>query len=357
MGAAMLVAPASRRRWWCTDAGWILSPTRRGSYKGRCDVCSAGVPPAMVVYRCGLVPSPTRRGSYKGRRDVCSAGVPPAMVVYRCGLVPSPTRRGSYKGRCDVCSAGVPPAMVVYRCGLVPSPTRRGSYKGRCDACSAGVPPAMVVYRCGLVPSPTRRGSYKGRRDVCSAGVPPAMVVYRCGLVPANSVPDPEGGDVSRARVRRDGGVPMAGSSLPIRDVKTVGRFRESAGRSGLVGFPAAAPRGSISTGLLGRLWRPSVARSARSRVGRRKGCNHADGAPAACLVAGKADRIALPEGARQRHCAQRDAAPGVRSGTIACPAPRGGRFPRARVGLDFGSTPGWAGIVGAGFQPARQRR
>ena len=29
------------------------------------------------------------------------------------------------------------------------------------------------------------------------------------------------------------------------------------------------------------------------------EGCDHADGAPAACLVAGKADRIARPEGAR----------------------------------------------------------
>jgi len=31
--------------------------------------------------------------------------------------------------------------------------------------------------------------------------------------------------------------------------------------------------------------------------------------------------------------------------------------FPRAQVGFGLGSTPGWADIVGAGFQPARQRR
>ena len=28
-GAAMLVAPASRRRWWCTDAGWFYRPRIR----------------------------------------------------------------------------------------------------------------------------------------------------------------------------------------------------------------------------------------------------------------------------------------------------------------------------------------
>ena len=49
-------------------------------------------------------------------------------------------------------------------------------------------------------------------------------------------------------------------------------------------------------------LWRPSGPAS-HHRRGRSwvdwKGCDHADGAPAACLVAGTADRIALPEGAR----------------------------------------------------------
>jgi len=47
------------------------------------------------------------------------------------------------------CSAGVPPAMVANRTGLVTSAARRGRYIGRWNACSAGVPPAMVVNRCG----------------------------------------------------------------------------------------------------------------------------------------------------------------------------------------------------------------
>jgi len=55
-----------------------------------------------------------------------------------------------------------------------------------------------------------------------------------------------------------------------------------------------------FSAGLLARCdafasQRPSVAPSAWSLVGCGEGCDHADGTPAACLVAGRADFIALP--------------------------------------------------------------
>ncbi len=121
------------------------------------------------------------------------------------------------------------------RSGLVLSPTRPWRCKGRCDVCSAGVPPAMLVYRCGLVLSPTDTDT-----DADTAPVPVAVVV-----------PD---------RV-------LIAGLLGRRD--------------------ALASR------------RPSVAPSAWSRVGGGEGCDHADGAPTAFLVAGTADRIALPEGAR----------------------------------------------------------
>ena len=51
-----------------------------------------------------------------------------------------------------------------------------------------------------------------------------------------------------------------------------------------------------------GTHWRPGDPAS-HHRRGRSwvdwEGCDHTDGTPAACLVAGTADRIALPEGAR----------------------------------------------------------
>jgi hypothetical protein len=122
----------------------------------------------------------------------------------------------------------------------------------------------FLVFRCGLVPSPARRGRYKGRCDVCSAGVPPAIVACRYGLDTSSTDTAP---------------VPA-----PV---------------------PAADPRTLfLVTGLLGRCdalasRRPSVAPSAWSLVGSVEGCDHADGAPAACFVAGRTDLEALPEGAR----------------------------------------------------------
>ncbi len=152
--------------------------------------------------------------------------------------------------------------MVVYRRGLVLSPTRRGRNKGRCDICSAGVPPAMVVYRCGLVLSLMRRGRCKGRCDSCSAGVPPAMVCADAGWF-------------SRPRIR----IRPLSRSLPL--------FRT---------MPSSSAFWAAVT-----LWRPGDPAS-HHRRGRSwvdwKGCDPADGAPAACLVAGTADRIALPVGA-----------------------------------------------------------
>ncbi len=84
-------------------------------------------------------------------------------------------------------------------------------------------------------------------------------------------------------------------SSLPVRVVEAGRALPRECGVLGLAGsrVPALLP------GLLGRLRRPSVAPSARSRVGGGEGCDHADGAPAACLAAGRADRIAPPGGAR----------------------------------------------------------
>ncbi len=180
------------------------------------------------------------------------------MIVCRCGLIPSPPRRGRNKGRCDACSAGVPPAMVVYRCGLVLSPTRRGCCKGCCDACSAGVPPAMVVYRCGLVSSPPRRDRCKGCCDVCSAGVPAG-----------------------------DGGVPMRVGSI-THETWSLQRA--------LLWFRAMPSAPAFWAAVT--LWRPGGPAS-HHRRGRAlvawEGCDHADGAPAAFLVAWTADCIALP--------------------------------------------------------------
>ncbi len=91
-------------------------------------------------------------------------------------------------------------------------------------------------------------------------------------------------------------------SSLLFRYVvgRTIERVRD--GRAWWDSRPR--PRGSIDTGLLGRRddWRPGDPAS-HHRRGRVwvdwEGCDHADGAPAAYLVAGRTDLEALPEGAR----------------------------------------------------------
>ena len=54
----------------------------------------------------------------------------------------------------------------------------------------------------------------------------------------------------------------------------------------------------------------------------------------AASFVAGRIDLEALPEGARQRHCAKRVAVPDSGSCTIACPAPRRTRSLRVLMRL-----------------------
>ena len=82
------------------------------------------------------------------------------------------------------------------------------------------------------------------------------------------------------------------------------GALSANRGNRGLVGVApptgvAAGVHDSLNPGLLGRLWLPSVAQSARSLVGDGEGCDRADCAPAACFVAGKDDFEALSVGAR----------------------------------------------------------
>ncbi len=77
---------------------------------------------------------------------------------------------------------------------------------------------------------------------------------------------------------------------------------------------------------------RPSVAPSAWSRVGSVEGCDHADGTPAACLVAGRADLEALPEGARY------DIVRRAPRGRVVDPAQCQTRHP---VGAGFSACPG----------------
>ncbi len=178
------------------------------------------------------------------------------------------------------------------RSGLVLSPTRPWRYKGRCDVCSAGVPPAMLVYRCGLVLSPTDTDT-----DADTAPVPVAVVV----------------------------------------------------------------PDRVLITGLLGRRdalasRRPSVAPSAWSRVGGGEGCDHADGAPAAFLVAGRTRMWRAPRGSPVAPlCGARGGAGWWFQHNGVPGTPMGWGFPLGPVGFGRGSRSGWAGIVGAGFQPVRQ--
>ena len=239
----------------------------------------------MVVFRCGLDPSLTRRGRCKGRCDACSAGVPPAMVVYRRGLVPSSTRRGCCKGRCDACSAGVPPAMVVYRCGLVPSPNgirRRSLPLFRTVSSSPAFWTAVTHWRPGGPASHHRRGRawVAGRAATTPmarrrpASWPEEQTASRspggarCDIVrwarrsrevaPAQyRTRHPDGGRFSACPESvsvsdpRPGWADIVGAGFaacPVRDVKSVGRIRESAGRSGLMGFPAAAAATATAT-------------------------------------------------------------------------------------------------------------
>ncbi len=97
-------------------------------------------------------------------------------------------------------------------------------------------------------------------------------------------------------------------SSLPVRDVEVGWAFPRECGEVGTGGIPGrhrglgrCAPSAPAFWSAVTPM-RPGGPAS-HHRRGRSwvdwKGCDHADGTPAACLVAGRADRIALPEGAR----------------------------------------------------------
>ena len=146
-------------------------------------------------------------------------------------------------------------------------------------------------------------------------------------------------------------------SSLPVRGVEVGRAFPRECGVLGVVdswlAFRTLPSTPAFWVAVT--LWRPSDPAS-HHRRGHSwvdlEGCDHADGTPAACLVAGTADRIALPGGARHRPCAGRNTPPWRSSGTKPCPAPRWGAVFRVPWSA---SVSGWADIVGAGFQPARQ--
>jgi len=88
-----------------------------------------------------------------------------------------------------------------------------------------------------------------------------------------------------------------------------------------------------LGSGLLRHLRCPSVAQSAWSFSGNGEGVDHADCASGGLLLNRNAlDTSVCPWSARQRHCAQRVAAPVGHSGTIACPArPVGAKCPPSR--------------------------
>ena len=93
------------------------------------------------------------------------------------------------------------------------------------------------------------------------------------------------------------GGLPACPSGL----LKPAGRFRESAGYWVLWDLGFLTPS-SPAFWAAGTQWRPGdpASHHRRGRAWERgEGCDHADGAPAACLVAGRADRVALSGGAR----------------------------------------------------------
>ncbi len=121
---------------------------------------------------------------------------------------------------------------------------------------------------------------------------------------------------------------------LPVRDVEVGWAFPRECGEVGTGGIPGShrglgrcAPSAPAFWAAVTPM-RPGGPAS-HHRRGHSwvdwEGCDHADGTPAACLVAGAQTAIALPEGARLRHCAQRVAAPVGGSSTMTYPAPRWG--------------------------------
>jgi hypothetical protein len=191
--------------------------------------------------------------------------------------------------------------------------------------CSAGLlgrpRPGVDIVGAGFQPAPSvthrqvsrfREKVWRSGRGELSTGLlgrlwRPSVDIVGAGFQPAPSVTHRQ---VSRFRekVWRSGRGELSTGLLgrlwrPSVDIVGAGfqpapsvthrqasRIREKVWRSG---------RGELSTGLLGRLWRPSVAPSAWSLGGRLEGCDPADGASAASLVAGTGDCIALPVGAR----------------------------------------------------------
>ena len=86
----------------------------------------------------------------------------------RCGLVPSPTRRGRCKGRCDACSAGVPPAMVCtdadwfYRPRIRIRPLSRSLPLFRTTPSAPAFWAAVTLWRPGDPASHVQRGHWVG---------------------------------------------------------------------------------------------------------------------------------------------------------------------------------------------------
>ncbi len=134
-------------------------------------------------------------------------------------------------------------------------------------------------------------------------------------------------------------------SSLPVRDVEVGWAFREvrggwdrrDSGRHRGLGrcAPSAPAFWSAVTPMRpgGPAW---LHRRGRWWVDW-KGCDHADGTPAACLVAGRADRIALPRSPVAPLCAARGGAGWWLQHNDVPGTPLGRGFPLALVGFGHG--------------------
>ena len=193
-------------------------------------------------------------------------------------------------------------AVTLLRPGVPASHHRRGRAWVDCEGCdhADGAPAASLV-------------AGRARQHRASRGSPVGICAEWAaaprGCSGTNADPAPRWGVVFRVSSSVSVQVPHQvgrilwgrASSLPVRLVEAGRALPRECGVSGLVGSPVPDPSSPAFRDAV-TLLRPGVPAS-HHRRGRAwvdcEGCDHADGAPAASLVAGRADRIALPGGAR----------------------------------------------------------
>ena len=170
----MLVAPASRRRWWCTAAGWFYRPRDRGAAKGAAMLVAPASRRRWWCTAAGWFYRPRDVGAPKGTAMlVAPASRRRWCVSLRVGFIAHGYGYGPFPGRCR-CSGTCPhhrPSGPPGRIG-VPVTQRR----------TIGVVARGLIERAATTPMARRRpASWPGQQTSSRSPGEPGMGLMRNG--------------------------------------------------------------------------------------------------------------------------------------------------------------------------------